>query len=109
MIIVEESSDLCNYHKFSPAHRLAYAQDAPARSPIHRISIANYTAVRQPLLRFRKRPPTTPANVLCTSRVFQARELFNRGAKCTSQRNKEHRERSRTDILRRDTRRASSR
>lgn len=42
MIIVEESSDLCNYHKFSSAQHLAYAQDASDRTPIHRISIANY-------------------------------------------------------------------
>lgn len=46
MIIVEESSDLCNYHKFSSSHHLAYAQDASDRASIHRISIANYFPVK---------------------------------------------------------------
>lgn len=50
MIIVEESSDLCNYHKFSSRPTPCVCSRRFCRTSIHRISIANYMPVKHPSL-----------------------------------------------------------
>lgn len=88
MIIVEESSDLCNYHKFSPAYYLAYAQDAPAVFP-HSQDFNSKLYGREAATSYFHERPATLVNVQHIH-IFHASDEFLNVTQNISLRNKNY-------------------